>query len=217
MHALLELFLPPVCAGCGTEGTLLCPPCAWVVQRRVHEPAGAPVGLPVAIPDGLLQLEWCASFSGPARGAIHRLKYGGERSAAAPLASAMAARWRIAGRGGDLLAWVPVHPSRRRERGFDQAELLCRGVGRELGLPVVQALERRQRTSAQHALGRAARAENVGGAFAVPDAARPALQGRWVIVVDDVATTGATLAACAAVLRDAGVLAVSALVLARER
>jgi len=65
-------------------------------------------------------------YSGPVRAALHALKYGGERRLAAPLASALADRWRQAGRGGEVVTWVPVHPSRQRERGFDQAEELAR-------------------------------------------------------------------------------------------
>ncbi|MDP8904157.1 MAG: hypothetical protein M3N29_02360 [Chloroflexota bacterium] len=112
---------------------------------------------------------------------------------------------------------VPVHAARRRERGFDQAELLARVVGAELGLRVVAGLERAAHTAAQHALGRQARAGNVGRAFAVPAPQHSQVRGRWVILVDDVVTTGATMSACALALRQAGAAAVSGLALARER
>jgi len=112
---------------------------------------------------------------------------------------------------------VPVHPARRRQRGFDQAELLARGVGRALGVPVASVVERAANTAAQHQLGRRARAANVGSAFAAaPDAALK-VRGQWVVLVDDLTTTGATFAGCAAVLYEAGAVAVSALALARER
>jgi ComF family protein len=169
------------------------------------------------MPAGLVQLEWCATFSGPVREAVHALKYRGERRLVEPLAAAMAERWKRAGAGGDLVTWVPVHPTRRRERGFDQAEELAREMARRLGLPASACLERRRRTVAQHALGQAQRAGNVGGVFAAREVARAALVGAWVIVADDVVTSGATLAGCASALLGAGAAAVSAITLARDR
>jgi len=177
-----------------------------------------PVGLPGELPSGIVQLEWCAAFTGPVRAALHALKYSGERRLAEPLGAVMAERWRAAGRGGDMLVPVPVHASRRRERGFDQAEDLARACGKALGVQVCTALMRRERTVAQYGLGRRDRAENVGHAFAVRDpAAQAAIRGRWVVLVDDITTTGATLSGCAAALAKAGALATSAVTVARER
>jgi ComF family protein len=217
MQALLDLVLPPSCPGCRREGVVLCAECRRHIERRQDEPAGVPIGLAWPQPSGLAQIEWCCSFTGPARAALHALKYGGERRLVGPLAQLMAERWRRVAVGGELLVAVPVHAQRLRERGFDQAELLAAEVGRRLALPTVPALERAARTEAQHDLGRAARAGNVGGAFAVTPSERRAVNGRWVILVDDVLTTGATLAACATALYEAGALAVSGLTLARER
>ena len=187
------------------------------MARRMGEPAAAPLGLAVDLPSGLAQLEWCCPYTGPARSALHRLKYDGELRLVEPLADLMAERWRRVGIGGDWLVPVPVHAQRRRERGFDQAELLARAVGRRLGLPVVSALERVEQTAAQHRLGRRARAANVGLAFRAAAHQRRRLTGRWIIVVDDVVTTGATLGGCARVLHEEGAGAVSGLALARER
>jgi ComF family protein len=175
------------------------------------------VGLPWPLPAGLVQLEWCAAFTGPVRAALHALKYRGERRLAGPLGAAVAERWRATGRGGDALVHVPVHPDRMRERGFDQAQDLARAAARRLGLPAVGALERVASTRAMHALGREARASNVGGAFRVRPRARPEVAGRWMVLVDDVMTTGATLSGCAAALLEAGAVAVSAVTVARER
>jgi ComF family protein len=129
----------------------------------------------------------------------------------------MAERWRRAGLGADLIVPVPVHASRLRERGYDQAVLLAREVGRHLGLRVDGALQRREETAAQHALGRTERTRNVGRAFELGDGARGRIAGRWCLLVDDVVTTGSTLSSCAAALLEGGALAVSALTVARER
>jgi predicted amidophosphoribosyltransferase len=169
------------------------------------------------MPEGLLQLEWCAMYSGPVRAALHALTYRGERRLSRPLGEAMAARWRMAGRGGDLVTWVPVHESRRRERGFDQAQELAEVMAAALELPVARCLQRRQRTAALHDLGQAERARHTAGAFVAAPKATEALPGRWVIVVDDIMTTGATLAGCAAALYEAGAGAVSGMSVARDR
>jgi ComF family protein len=204
------------------EGLPICVDCAAGLDARLDVPAGIPIGLPSDIPPPLLQLEWCAPFSGVVRDALHELKYGGEQRLAAPLGAAIARRWRRAGAGGDVLVNVPVHADRRRRRGYDQAELIARAAAAELGVPFAPILERSRATIAQFDLDRSARAVNVDGAFRLkPDPggwtrSRP-LAGRWVILVDDVVTTGASLAACAAPLLEAGALGVSAVTVARER
>lgn len=217
MRALLDLILPPSCPGCGREGELLCDRCRAPLRRRLAEPPGVPLGMPAELPDGVVQLEWCATYSGPVRDVLHALKYRGERRLVDPLADALAERWRRAGRGGDLLTWVPAHASRRRERGFDQAHDLARALAARLELPVAGLLERRQRTTAQHALGRAERAGNTSAAFVPAGEVQGWSSRRWVIIVDDIVTTGATLAACASALRASGCLAVSAITVARDR
>ena len=199
------------------EDAVLCEACRAPLFRRRREPPGVPLGMPASLPPGLLQLEWCAAYSGPVRAALHALKYRGERRLVEPLAEALAERWQAAGRGGDVLTWVPVHASRLRDRGFDQAELLARRTGSLLGMPVVRCLERRRRTDAQHALGQTERMSNTGAAFEAAPAISPQLPGRWPVVVDDIVTTGATLGGCAVALLDAGVVGVSALTTARDR
>lgn len=217
MKKVLDLLLPPTCPGCGREGLAVCAACLAHMSRRLDEPPGVPVGLPSSQPRGIVQLEWCASFNGPARASVHALKYDGELRLVAPLAELMAARWRRASVGGEILVPVPIHAERRRQRGFDQAELLARGVGERLGLRVVCALERAARTTAQHQLGRRARQNNVSQAFGVAPRHAGEISGRWLVLVDDVVTSGATLAGCARGLYEAGAFAVSALTLARER
>ena len=216
--SLLDIALPASCAGCPAEGAALCPTCRRTLDVRLALPAGIPVGLPSAMPMPLAQLEWCAPFSGPVRAALHQLKYAGERRLTAPLGGAVAARWRVAGAGGELFVPVPVHPERARRRGYDQAVLLASEASRHLRLPWLAALDRTRNTSPQFDLGRRARRTNVAGAFAVAGSAQAAqVHGRWIVLVDDVVTTGSTLVACAEALYGAGAIAVSAVTVARER
>jgi ComF family protein len=219
MTRLLDLALPAVCPGCGTEGPPICDRCLAGVRAREALPPGSPFGLGEGPPDPLLQLEWCAPFAGVVRRALHQLKYAGERRLAEPLGTSVAARWRHAGIGGEVIVPVPVHDSRRRQRGYDQAALIAAVAARELRVPIVEAVVRTHATVAQYRLDRRHRADNVRDAFAVrpTDAARRAVRGRWIVLVDDVVTTGATLCAAAEALLDAGAEAVSAVTVARER
>jgi ComF family protein len=162
-------------------------------------------------------LEWCAPFAGVVRSALHALKYAGEQRLAVPLGEALAARWRRAGAMGSLVVPVPVHASRRRERGYDQAELLARVAADRLGLPMNAALERTRATTPQYRLDRQRRAVNVADAFEVRPGAASAVADQTVVLVDDVVTTGATLSASAAALLRAGAVAVAAVTVARER
>lgn len=212
---LFDLILPPVCPGCGTEGEPLCAACRRPFERRLTVPPGTPIGLAPVLPAPLLQLEWCAPYEGPVRAALHALKYRGETRLTRPLGEAVARRWARAGAGGDLLVPVPIHRTRRHERGFDQAERIAVAAAQRLGLPFAAALERTRATVPQFELGRRERAGNVANAFRVVDSRSVA--GRWVVLVDDVVTTGATLVACAEALLAAGAAGVSAVTVARER
>ena len=223
--ATLDLIFPPACSGCGREGAALCTVCLPALDARLPLPGGTPIGLPADLPAPLLQLEWCAPFAGPVRAALHDLKYAGERRLAEPLGAALARRWARVGTGADLIVPVPVHADRERRRGYDQADLIARVAARHLGLPTARALERSRSTVAQFELDRDQRTANVEGAFRVrgadgqasdPVVAR-SLVGRWVLLVDDVVTTGSTLAACATALERAGAVGVSAIAVARER
>jgi len=216
--SMLDVALPAACAGCGAEGFALCPACRRALEARLALPPGVPIGLSSATPIPLAQLEWCAPFSGAVRAALHGLKYAGERRLAGPLGAAVAARWNVAGAGGELLVPVPVHAERARRRGYDQAVLLAAEASRRVQLPWLPALERTRNTSPQFDLGRPARRVNVAGAFAVRGPSEAAqVRGRWIVLVDDVVTTGSTLVACAEALHAAGAVAVSAVTVARER
>ncbi len=154
-------------------------------------------------------------FDGPAREAIHRLKYDGLTALAAPLAEAMADAWRESPWPADAVVPVPLHGRRQGERGFNQSALLAREFARQTGLPFDEAVVTRQRpTRPQVELDATARKENVRGAFATTGRT---LEGKAVLLIDDVCTTGATLEACAAALYEAGARQVYALTLARAR
>jgi ComF family protein len=215
----LDLAFPARCPGCGAEGPPICAVCLPALDARLELPAGVPIGLPSDVPPPLLQLEWCAPFTGVVRTALHELKYSGEQRLATPLGEAIARRWRRVGAGGNVLVPVPVHAERARRRGYDQAELITSAAASALGLPCAPILERARATIAQFDLDRSERATNVAGAFRLkPGSAsdRP-FEGRWVVLVDDVVTTGATLTACAVPLLEAGAIGVSAITVARER
>lgn len=214
---LLDLALPGICVGCRREGQPLCEACAPALDARLAEPPGTPIGLPADIPAPLLQIEWCAPFRGTVRGALHAIKYGAEQRLAEPLGVAVARRWARVGVGADLVVHVPVHADRRRVRGYDQAQLIAAAAARGLRLAHRPALVRQRATIAQFDLDRRHRAANVAGAFAVTPAQAAAVRGRWILLIDDVLTTGATLAACAMALERAGAAAVSAVTVARER
>jgi ComF family protein len=113
----------------------------------------------------------------------------------------------------DLIVPVPLHPARRRERGFNQAELLARSLSSRTGLPVTPALERVRYTTTQTAFDRTERMENLRDAFRL----RPAqdVRGSRVLLVDDVLTTGSTLSECARVLKRSGAPSVYAATAAR--
>ncbi len=155
-----------------------------------------------------------ATYEEPLRSVIHKLKYdNGWRLA--PLLGAMAAARLAPGllTPRPLLTFVPMHPRKKRARGYDHAEKLARGVGIALGLECEQLLRRVRPTPAQSSLSQEERRHNVRGAFR---AVGERLHGEEVILVDDVLTTGSTLSECAEALKSNGAGRVVACVLARD-
>jgi ComF family protein len=213
---LVDLLLPPACAGCGRFGHLVCRDCLAGFRA-----AGTPDDWFVASDPGTivgdaLELAIAAfAHDGTLRRALQRLKYGGSGRIAVPLGRAAApALDALTGICGPLpLVPVPVHAARERQRGYNQAALLADALATQARLPVRHILERRRATARQHGLGKAARLHNLRGAFALRDGARIP---QHVILVDDILTTSATLEACAQVLRDAGAAAVYGFAIARE-
>lgn len=151
-------------------------------------------------------------YEGSLRKLIHVFKYGG----VTPLAPELGRLLNGAlphGERFDVIVPMPLHWRKRLERGFNQSELLARFVSRRTGIPVAGALRRRKRTDSQAGLTRAQRRTNVAGAFEVRQ--RDKIEGRHVLLIDDVLTTGATASACSSVLKRAGAKRVTVLTLAR--
>ena len=155
-------------------------------------------------------------YEGTLRVAVHELKYRSRRRVAGRMSEAMLGdpSVRAVLAGASVLVPVPLHPRRKRKRGFNQSELLAQELARRAGIAIAaDALVRRKDTPPQTGLSAAARRANVSGAFAVRR--RPQVAGRAVVLVDDVLTTGATVSACARALQAAGAREVRLLTVAR--
>ncbi|MGC9469650.1 MAG: ComF family protein [Anaerolineae bacterium] len=153
-------------------------------------------------------------YDGIVRDAIHALKYRGGQDVVEPLSSRMAESWHDRGLQSDLLVPVPLHESREAERGYNQSALLARALAPRVGVPSEEALLFRvRRTASQTKLSQAERWHNVRDAFACVETYD--LSNLSLTLVDDVATTGATLDACAVALLDRGARVVNAFTLAR--
>jgi len=220
----LDFVFPQKCIGCGKGGVVLCSSCSASLPRLM--PPLCPLcGLPQS--SGHLCpacTGWRASIDGirspfrferNVRRAVHQLKYRNIRILAEPLAWLM--RDYLAGNTvpGDVLVPVPLHRKRLRERGYNQSALLAKNLGKLTGLPVEEGCLVRQRRSSPQARSANVdeRRQNVSGAFICLD---ERLQNKRVILIDDVATSGATLNACAEALKDSGASSVWGLTLARE-
>ncbi len=157
------------------------------------------------------------SYQGALRKTLHRFKYGGEKGLAIPLGRLLAAR--LADTPWfpkmDVLVPVPLSVQRQRTRGYNQAALLAQTVSRELGISSQELLKRTRDTDSQTSLGRHDRWENICGAFQESNNGEGKLQGRNVLLVDDILTSGATVHAATLALKEAGAAEVSVAVIAR--
>lgn len=227
---VLAVVFPSSCPACGaavdhpTRGPL-CGPCWKGLPRHRHAQCRCGFALPPGLlacgrcRRGLSPIESGASlgpYEGSLRTLVHELKFRGRRRVAARLAEellAEAATRRLL-EPGAVLVPVPLHPRRRRERGYNQSELLAEQIQRRSGLEVARdVLVRRKDTAPQAGLSAAERRRNVRGAFAVRHRSRVA--GRLVVLLDDVWTTGATARSCARILKEAGAAEVRLLSVAR--
>ena len=211
---LLDLLFPPKCPFCQsileTPADPVCPACQkslpWLVGRAGERKVDFTQG--------------CCSplaYRGAVREAIHRYKFSGVRAYARPFGLLMAQcvqdRPEMA---ADLVTWAPLSRKRRRERGYDQGELLARAMAKRLGLPAVPTLVKARHTQPQSGLDSAeARRANALGAYALLPGSDVA--GRHVLLADDVVTSGATLSECARTLLEAGAAEVWCVTLAQAR
>jgi ComF family protein len=224
-RVVLDVLFPARCVGCGAYGSFLCQSCQGELPRA--RPPRCPIcwrPQPRAAPCWRCREERpafqgarsCYLYQGAAREAVHALKYGYVSALAQPMARLMAAyveEEEVI--EADLLAAVPLYVRRQRLRGYNQSLLLARELSRLCGLPLAErGLARRRNTPPQAGSADAeARKRNVADAFV---ADRRWAEGKRVLVIDDVMTTGATLDACARALRQAGAASVWALTFARE-
>lgn len=229
---LADLLYPPRCVACGAataEAHALCPRC-WsgiaFIERPFCERLGTPfavdIGGPLLSPAAIAEppvfgrARAVARFDGAVREMVHRLKYGDRMDLAEAMGRMMVRAGGEILAGADVLVPVPLHRMRLFMRRFNQAAALARVISRLTGVPWEgEVLRRVRRTRPQAGLTRLQRAGNLQGAFAVPADRRAHVEGRTVVLVDDVLTTGATANAASRALLRAGAQQVDVLAFAR--
>ena len=220
----LDLLFPQWCVGCGKGGEFICSACRRSLPR-IMPPLCPRCGKPQL--SGILCpgcVGWQAEidgirspfrFDGVMRQAIHQLKYRNLRALAQPLAGLLQDYLVTTPVPGEVMVPVPLHQKRLRERGYNQSSLLAKELDKLINLPVVDdcLIRQRQAPSQARAATVEERRSNVADAFSCRTRR---LQGKQVLLIDDVSTSGATLDACATVLKANGAPSVWGLVLARE-
>lgn len=208
MDGVVETVYPRRCAGCGLRGVWVCAACL-AAQPLFAGAVCERCGLPKArrcrcehMPADIDSLRSAGPYDGWLREAVHRMKYQGESARASHLGSLLTPFVDLDS-GVQAIVPVPIHKNRRRERGFNQSELLAEQVSRESGVPIWNGLTRMRDTRHQVDLPDDERLENVRGAFAINNEAPNVATN--VLLLDDVFTTGSTMGECAATLRLAGV------------
>ena len=206
LERALDVVFPRTCAGCRAGPWPFCPACVEAL-----DPVGPPwcrrCGRPSAVdvdacrdcpPPPIASARSAFAYSGPARSAVHRLKFSGWRGVGSALAAAIAA---VGPPPADVVTWVPLARRRRAERGFDQARVLAKALAAQLDLPAGAYVRRVHTTPPQARRNRDERLLAMKDAFrCIPGRIAPPR----VLLVDDVLTTGATASACADALADAG-------------
>ena len=218
----LDWLFPPLCGGCNRPGFRWCPDC----EKQVHlipDPVCQNCGLPInhpgqcircreTIPPFKMMRSWLV-FEGPIRNALHQLKYRRNIALGDTLSKYLIEyvdklEWRV-----DMVVPVPLGKERKKERGYNQVGLVAMPLADEKRwLYVPHAVVRSRETRSQVGLTIDERKDNVQGAFLGDSSA---VSGATILLMDDVATTGATLSSCASALLDAGANSVYALTIAR--
>lgn len=214
LDAVLDLLFPPKCVFCGAilddgeEG--MCARCQrelpWLLEGEAEQKGEF--------------FSLCAAplrYQDKVRDSVHRYKFQGRRGYHKLYGRLVAqcVHDHLDGRY-DLISWVPLSRKRKRERGYDQAFLLASAAAAELGAPLVETLQKTRNTTAQSGLTEASqRRANVLGAYVPVDPRQ--VEGRRVLLIDDVVTTGSTLSECARTLRTIGAADVVCAALARAR
>ena len=232
LQGAIGIVYPPSCIACQAatgEAQALCPAC-WGAIGFIERPYCERLGTPFSVDlgDGLISPAAMADppvfararavcrFDSTARELVHRLKYGDRTDLALTMGRMMAQAGRELLPDAGLIVPVPLHRTRLWTRRFNQAAALAQVVARQSGVALAPlALARVKRTRQQVGLTRAQRADNLQGAFKVPPSARPQIEGRRILLVDDVLTTGSTANAAARALLRAGATAVDVLTFAR--
>jgi ComF family protein len=214
LEPILQFVYPPLCLACGEtlEGheRLVCESC-WQCIETVHaEDDEYQQFLAKLTSDGVISRLFSPFYfekEGKLQTIIHGLKYQGYTSLGVKAGRKVGERIESARDlpKADVLLPVPLHPLKKRERGYNQSELICRGIQEVTGLPVrTDLLSRRKYTVTQTQLSLEERKENVGDAFEINEKKRDDISGKSFILVDDVITTGSTINACAKALATAG-------------
>ena len=205
LERVLDLFYPPRCAFCrrllpdSEDG--VCKRCLNTLPRT---PAGST--------RDVKNTEFCVApllYEGTVRDSLLRYKFGGVTAYGHVYADFLAKCIDENGISCDIITWVPLSRKRLRRRGYDQARILAEETAKKLGLPCEKLLEKRVDNRPQSTVGDAEkRRANAKGVYVCPDPDK--LKGRRVLLIDDIVTTGSTIAECASILKNAGCLAVYA-------
>ncbi len=205
-----DLLFPPRCVFCDglvPPGKRVCEACA-----AAESAAGAPKCVNLRVCGQNIPCAVLYPYEGRFRESVLRFKFGGRREYAAFYAERLARAARSALPPCELVTAVPLSGKRRRERGYNQSELIARRLARELGLPYAGCLEKAAENRTQHRLNRREREENVRGVYRAEGAS---CVGKKVLLVDDILTTGATLSECVRALLAAGAASASCAAVAR--
>lgn len=220
VERVIDAILPRACAACGRrldlDEEVICATCDLNLPRTLYYRDPQTNKMAQAF-YGKLDVERCSALfyfhpTSDISRAVYAMKYGGRDDIAAYLGRLTAQEMLPSGffDGIDVLVPIPLARRKQRRRGYNQSEMIARGIAAETSLPVAtDAVVRTKETKTQTALNAMQRMDNVEGAFALTNA--DALRGRHVLIVDDIVTTGATITACARAAQRAGDVRISVL------